>query len=236
MKCYIGFYFENNWIFPKFIKHDTLSMAYLNQSINFVPFVRDNFEKIKASRSEYRTWLSSRIQVINNRNREPDIQEAYQGISISWYQTRIKLVRIKNWSSRYLSVDGSLMIIIMILFGLLKALLCECWLQYFVATFQYQEYLRHVLSSLREKISSIIGREVSSANEQQGLGFLILILVLLISPAIIGLVRHRPTTAQPKKSLDRLYLPTSSTATAHGSRKVSTGRCQVFIENCLHSA
>ena len=58
-------------------------MAYLNQSINFVPFVRDNFEKIKASRSEYRTWLSSRIQVINNRNREPDIQEAYQGISIS---------------------------------------------------------------------------------------------------------------------------------------------------------
>ena len=33
--------------YVQFIKHDTLSSAYLNQSINFVPYVRKNFEKIK---------------------------------------------------------------------------------------------------------------------------------------------------------------------------------------------
>lgn len=36
---------QDNYI--QFIKHDTLSSAYLNQSINFVAYVRKNFEKIK---------------------------------------------------------------------------------------------------------------------------------------------------------------------------------------------
>ena len=36
---------EDNYV--QFIKHDTLSSAYLNQSINFVPYIRKNFQKIK---------------------------------------------------------------------------------------------------------------------------------------------------------------------------------------------
>ena len=36
---------QDNYI--QFIKHDTLSSAYLNQSVNFVAYVRKNFEKIK---------------------------------------------------------------------------------------------------------------------------------------------------------------------------------------------
>ena len=58
-----------------------------------------------------------------------------------------------------------------------------------MATYRYKEDLRFVLSSLREKISNIIGHEIRSANENQVLGILILMLVLFISPAIIGLVR-----------------------------------------------
>ena len=125
--------------YVQFIKHDTLSSAYLNQSINFVPYVRRNFEKIKKQGSEYWTWQSSRHQVLSTQNRVPDIQEAYQ---------------------------------------------------YFLATYRYKEDLRFVLSSLREKISNIIGNEIRSANENQVLGILILMLVLFISPAIIGLVRY----------------------------------------------
>ena len=127
--------------YVQFIKHDTLSSAYLNQSINFVPYVRKNFEKIKKEGSEYWTWQSSRHQVLSTQNRVPDIQEAYQ---------------------------------------------------YFLATYRYKEDLRFVLSSLREKISNIIGNEIRSANENQVLGILILMLVLFISPAIIGLVRQVP--------------------------------------------
>ncbi len=143
---------QDNYI--QFIKHDTLSSAYLNQSVNFVAYVRKNFEKIKKvffckypesiltifvqEGSEYWTWQSSRFQVLSSQNRVPDIQEAYQ---------------------------------------------------YFLATYRYKEDLRFVLSSLREKISNIIGHEIRSANENQVLGILILMLVLFISPAIIGLVR-----------------------------------------------
>ena len=36
---------QDNYV--QFIKHDTLSSAYLNQSVNFVAYVRKNFEKIK---------------------------------------------------------------------------------------------------------------------------------------------------------------------------------------------
>ena len=53
---------EDNYI--QFIKHDTLSSEYLNQSKNFVVYVRENFEILKNQGSEYWTWQSSREQVI----------------------------------------------------------------------------------------------------------------------------------------------------------------------------
>ena len=56
--------------------------------------------------------------------------------------------------------------------------------------------LRSILSSLRRKISGIVGNEISSANEQQGLGYAVLILVILISPCIIFLVRNATLTIQ----------------------------------------
>ena len=134
---------EDNYV--QFIKHDTLSSEYLNQSKNFVSYIRDDFEKVKSEGSEYWTWQSSRQQVMTGQNRQPDIQEAYQ---------------------------------------------------YYLATYRYTEDLRKVLSNLRERISSIVGHEISSANEQQGLGIVILILVLIISPCIIGLVRNATVTIQ----------------------------------------
>ena len=53
-----------------------------------------------------------------------------------------------------------------------------------------------ILSSLRKKISVIVGNEISSANEQQGLGYAVLILVIIISPCIIFLVRNATLTIQ----------------------------------------
>ena len=55
---------------------------------------------------------------------------------------------------------------------------------------------RLILSSLRKKISVIVGNEISSANEQQGLGYAVLILVIIISPCIIFLVRNATLTIQ----------------------------------------
>ena len=52
---------EDNYI--QFIKHDTLRSEYLNQSKNFVVYVRENFEILKNQGSEYWTWQSSREQV-----------------------------------------------------------------------------------------------------------------------------------------------------------------------------
>ena len=52
---------EDNYI--QFIKHDTLSSEYLNQSKNFVSDVRTEFERMKKMGSEYWTWQSSRDQV-----------------------------------------------------------------------------------------------------------------------------------------------------------------------------
>ena len=55
---------------------------------------------------------------------------------------------------------------------------------------------RSILKSLRERISIIVGNEIGSANEQQGLGYAVLILVLIISPCIIFLVRNATLTIQ----------------------------------------
>ena len=55
---------------------------------------------------------------------------------------------------------------------------------------------RSILSNVRKKISGIVGSEVNSANEQQGLGYALLILVIIISPCIIFLVRNATLTIQ----------------------------------------
>ena len=67
---------EDNFI--QFIKHDTLSSEYLNQSKNFVSYVRSEFEELKRRGSEYWTWQSSRDQIRGGRSRSPDTEEAYQ--------------------------------------------------------------------------------------------------------------------------------------------------------------
>ena len=66
---------EDNYV--QFIKHDTISSEYLNQSRNFVTYVREEFERVKAEGYEYDTWRSSRKQVLEGKNRVPDTQEAY---------------------------------------------------------------------------------------------------------------------------------------------------------------
>ena len=55
---------------------------------------------------------------------------------------------------------------------------------------------RSILSNVRKKISGIVGSEINSANEQQGLGYAVLILVIIISPCIIFLVRNATLTIQ----------------------------------------
>ena len=67
---------EDNFI--QFIKHDTLSSEYLNQSKNFVSYVRSEFEELKKKGSEYMTWQSSRDQIRGGKSRSPDTEEAYQ--------------------------------------------------------------------------------------------------------------------------------------------------------------
>ena len=67
---------EDNYV--QFIKHDTISSEYLNQSRNFVTYVREEFERVKEGGSEYDTWRSSRKQVLGGQNREPDTQRAYE--------------------------------------------------------------------------------------------------------------------------------------------------------------
>ena len=67
---------EDNYV--QFIKHDTISSEYLNQSRNFVTYVREEFERVKERGSEYDTWRSSRKQVLAGQNREPDTQRAYE--------------------------------------------------------------------------------------------------------------------------------------------------------------
>ena len=67
---------EDNYV--QFIKHDTISSEYLNQSRKFVVHVREEFERVKVGGSEYWTWQSSRKQVLGGQNRVPDTQEAYQ--------------------------------------------------------------------------------------------------------------------------------------------------------------
>ena len=49
---------------------------------------------------------------------------------------------------------------------------------------------------LQGRISQIVGNELNSANEQQGLGVAVLVLVLIISPVIIFLVRSATITIQ----------------------------------------
>merc|ERR1712172_259568 len=134
---------EDNYI--QFIKHDTLSSEYLNQSKNFVVYVRENFEILKNQGSEYWTWQSSREQIRSGKTRNPDTEEAYQ---------------------------------------------------FYLSTYRYTEDLRMVLSNLRGRISQIVGNELNSANEQQGLGVAVLVLVLIISPVIIFLVRSATITIQ----------------------------------------
>ena len=56
--------------------------------------------------------------------------------------------------------------------------------------------IRSILKSLRERISVIVNNEIGSANEQQGLAYAVLILVLIISPCIIFLVRNATLTIQ----------------------------------------
>ena len=57
---------EDNYV--QFIKHDTLSSAYLNQSINFVPYVRKNFEKIKKVTSdEWKDFIMKLIKFFTGR-------------------------------------------------------------------------------------------------------------------------------------------------------------------------
>ena len=68
--------------------------------------------------------------------------------------------------------------------------------QYYLATYRYTEDLRSILKSLRRKIGKIVRSEIGSANEQQGLGYAVLILVLIISPCIIFLVRNATLTIQ----------------------------------------
>ena len=51
-------------------------------------------------------------------------------------------------------------------------------------------------TSLQGRISQIVGNELNSANEQQGLGVAVLVLVLIISPVIIFLVRSATITIQ----------------------------------------
>lgn len=49
---------------------------------------------------------------------------------------------------------------------------------------------------MQGRISQIVGNELNSANEQQGLGVAVLVLVLIISPVIIFLVRSATITIQ----------------------------------------
>ena len=161
---------EDNYI--QFIKHDTLSSEYLNQSKNFVVYVRENFEILKNQGSEYWTWQSSREQVI----------------SVVW-QNAI-LSKIRSGKSRNPDTEEAY--------------------QFYLSTYRYTEDLRLVLSNLRVRrnnpqskhismqgrISQIVGNELNSANEQQGLGVAVLVLVLIISPVIIFLVRSATITIQ----------------------------------------
>ena len=80
---------EDNYI--QFIKHDTLSSEYLNQSKNFVVYVRENFEILKNQGSEYWTWQSSRKQVLSGQNRVPDTQERIWKLSEK-IETELKLL------------------------------------------------------------------------------------------------------------------------------------------------
>ena len=59
--------------------------------------------------------------------------------------------------------------------------------------------------SLQGRISQIVGNELNSANEQQGLGVAVLVLVLIISPVIIFLVRSATITIQVKRGDHDLF-------------------------------
>ena len=59
--------------------------------------------------------------------------------------------------------------------------------------------------SLQGRISQIVGNELNSANEQQGLGVAVLVLVLIISPVIIFLVRSATITIQVKRGHHDLF-------------------------------
>jgi len=96
---------EDNYI--QFIKHDTLSSEYLNQSKNFVYQVREDFEKIKAEGSEYYTWQSSRQQVLSHKNRNPDTQEAYQYYQATYRYTEDLREVLKNLRLRISAIVGN---------------------------------------------------------------------------------------------------------------------------------
>jgi len=96
---------EDNYI--QFIKHDTLSSEYLNQSKNFVPQVRADFEKIKTEGSEYYTWQSSRVQVLSQKNRNPDTEEAYQYYQATYRYTEDLREVLKNLRLRIGDIVGS---------------------------------------------------------------------------------------------------------------------------------
>ena len=50
-----------------------------------------------------------------------------------------------------------------------------------------------------------MGNELNSANEQQGLGVAVLVLVLIISPVIIFLVRSATITIQVRRGHHDLF-------------------------------
>ena len=67
---------------------------------------------------------------------------------------------------------------------------------------------------MQGRISQIVGNELNSANEQQGLGVAVLVLVLIISPVIIFLVRSATITIQVMSGVsvkfDQFFCPRSS--------------------------
>ena len=62
-------------------------------------------------------------------------------------------------------------------------------------------------TSLQGRISQIVGNELNSANEQQGLGVAVLVLVLIISPVIIFLVRSATITIQVRGNTRLFWIP-----------------------------
>ena len=62
--------------YVQFIRHDALGFEYIDQSKNFVPQVRKDYEALKSHGKDFPILMTSRDNILAQKSQDPDPKEA----------------------------------------------------------------------------------------------------------------------------------------------------------------